>query len=239
MKTKGFVAVALACLLALSVLGPATAAKKKKKAPTGPVVVATDVAGDWGAGTDPTIAPIGTELGMDLIEASIEMADKETVNFVLTLDKLPASGGIPEIPRYIWSLDVDGEYVELDGKFLNYSRGACDPTAGSCPAPRDPGQQPFFVRGNCTTDATANLTTCEELGIVKAVFDAGKGTITIPVSLELIGAKSGSKIKNGSSSFTAGAGGPIVAIPSAFLSRTDMPLDAMIDGLATFVVPKK
>lgn len=242
MKSKTLIALSLAALLALSVVGPSAAvAKKKKKAPKGPVVMGTDDAGDWGNNntTGEDISALGNELGMDLIEASIEMADKETVNFVITVDNLPATGGIPEIPRYIWSLDIDGEYTELDGKFTNYSRGVCDPTAGTCPLPRDPGQQPFFVRGNCTTDATANLTTCQELGIVQAAFDPAEGTITIPVPLELIGAKKGSKIKNGSSSFTAGAGGAIIAIPSAFLSRTDMPLDAMIDGGKTFVVPKK
>lgn len=244
MKLKTTVAIALSAMIAASLVGApgvASAAKKKKKAPKGPIVMSTDEAGDWGndnpSGQD--ISAFGNELGMDLIEASIEMADKETVNFVITVDSLPATGGLPEIPRYIWSLDVDGEYVELDGKFTNYSRGACDPTAGTCPMPRDPGQQPFAVRGDCTTDATANLTTCQELGIVQAAFDSAEGTITIPVPLELMGAKKGSKIKNGSSSFTAQSGGAIIAIPSAFVSRSDMPRDAMIDSGKTFVVPKK
>ena len=39
--------------------------------------------------------------------------------------------------------------------------------------------------------------TCEEIGSVNATFDAASGTITIPVPLELLGAKPGSKIANG------------------------------------------
>jgi hypothetical protein len=235
MKLKTGIAILLAAAVgtALIVAGPAAAKKKAK----GPVVVGTDTTGDWGANSDPQLAPVGDEMGGDLVEASITMADKTTVNFIITVNKLPGSGGTPEAMRYIWSASVDGEYVELDGKFTNYSRGACDPTAGSCPPPRDPRKAPFAVRGNCTTNE-ASVTTCEEIGLVHAEFNVDAATITIPVPLELLGAKKGSKITAGTSDFTAQAGGPVLTIPSAFFSRSDMPSDAMqITG--TFVVPRK
>lgn len=222
-------------LLLGALAAPSAVAGKKKKKKAGPVVVGTDPAGDWGAAVDPTLAPVGDALGQDLVEATLDMADKETVNFIIKVNSLPAIGGAPEITRYTWNFNVDGEMAELDGKFTNYSRGACDPTAGSCPPPRDPGQQPFALRGNCTTtSAGTNVTTCEELGLIQAAFDAGAGTITIPVPLDLIEAKHGSKIAPGVNIF----GGSISAAPSAFLTSSVMPLDTMV-LLKTFKVSAK
>lgn len=232
MTRKQLGAVLAGAALLAAALTPASAAPKN-------VVVATDEEGDWGAASALADTPgqeIGPATGQDLVAAEIGMADKKTVNFVIKVASLPPTGGTPEVVRYIWSLQVDGEYVELDGKFTNYSRGTCDPTAGTCPPPRNPGTQPFLVRGNCTTDPNANLTTCEELGIVQAAFDGGAGTITIPVPLELVNAKPGSIVEGGSSDFTSQAGGQILAIPSAFISRSDMPADGM-NMTKSFTVP--
>jgi len=239
MKLKTLVAMIMAALLCLSLAGGSAVAKKRK---SGPVQVGEDVAGDWGNdnATGEDISQAGDAMGMDLIAAEIGMADKKTVNFVIKVNALPSQGGTPELARYIWSVDVDGEYAELDGKFTNYSRGACDPTAGTCPPPRDPGSAPFAVRGNCTTvgDGAAPVTTCEEVGLVQATFDLDTASIIIPVPLEMIGAKKGSKIGPGSSSFTSQSGGNVLAIPSAVLSRSDMPRDGMtVTG--TYKVPKK
>ena len=239
MRLKTFVAMILAALMCVGLVAGSAVAKKKK---SGPVQVAEDVAGDWGSdnATGEDMSQAGDAAGMDLIAAEIGMADKATVNFTIKVNSLPSSGGTPEVARYIWSVDVDGEYVELDGKFTNYSRGACDPTAGTCPPPRDPGERPFAVRANCTVvgEGAAPVTTCEEVGIVQATFDLDTASIIIPVPLKMINAKKGSKIGPGSSSFTSDAGGTILAIPSAFLSRADMPRDGMtVTG--TFTVPKK
>lgn len=231
---KRSIALTLAVLMALAMFGTASAKKKKKGPKSGPLVVGTDAAGDWGGNVDPTIAPIGDGLGQDLTEAVIEMGEDNTVNFVIKVNSLPANGGAPEVSRYVWDVMVDGEFVELDGKWSNYSRGACDPTSGQCPPPRDPGMQPFMIRGNCTTDSTANVTTCEELGIVHATFDPATKTITVPVPLELINAKNGSKIAPGTNIF----GGSVSASPAAFFTSSAMPLDTMtLTG--TFVVSAK
>ena len=230
MKTRTVTVIALVALVAASFAAPGTAAAKGKKAKKGPVVVGTDEAGDWGA--DPQLAPIGDALGQDLVEASIGMADKTTVNFVIKLNSLPPSGGVPEFSRYTWDFLVDGESAQLDGKFTNYSRGACDPTSGQCPPPRDPGMQPFLVRGDCVTEGS--VTTCQEKGLVNATFDAASATITIPVSLDVLGAKAGSKIAPATGTF----GGTVAAVPSAFLSANNLPLDALV-ATKTFTVPKK
>lgn len=236
MRGSKLVTLGLAAALAASFMVPGAAVAKKK--PAGPVVVGTDPAGDWGAAVDPTIGPAGDVLGQDLTEASIAMADKTTVNFIIKLNSLPPSGGIPEASRYTWDFNVDGKFVELDGKFTNYSRGACDPTSGQCDPttggmPRDPGLQPFMVRGDCAVNE-ANVTVCKETGIVQATFDAAAGTITIPVSLELLGAKLGSKIQPGVNLF----GGSVSATPAAFVTSSAMPLDTLV-VIGTFVVPKK
>ena len=232
MKRRSILSLLLVGLLVGSVLvAPTSAGAKGKKKKSGPVVVGKDDAADWGSNVDGTLAPVGNALGQELVEASIGMADAKTVNFIIKVASLPPAGGMPEFTRYNWDFVVDGNSLELDGKFTNYTRGVCDPTANSCPPPRDPGMSPFFIRGNCSTVGTTVV--CEELGIVNATFDAGSGTITIPVPLAMIEAKPGSKIQGGTSDF----GGTVAAAASAFVSPFAAPNDSMM-ALGTFVVPK-
>ncbi|MFP5371350.1 MAG: hypothetical protein ACLGI3_11465, partial [Actinomycetes bacterium] len=184
-----------------------------------PVVVGEDPEGDFG---DADTAPLGAALGMDLVSASIGMRTADTVDFVIEVSELLATGGTPEVARYTWSMLVDGRFVELDGKWSNYSRGVCDPTSGQCPPPRDPGMHPFFVRGDCVT-GEGNVTTCREIGTVNATFDAAAATITIPVPVELLGAGPCSVITEGPNMF----GDSISAAPAAFVTSTAMPADTL------------
>lgn len=221
-KHMRFAAVmAGAALLTGALIGGSAQAAKKK----GPVVVGTDAADDWGSNVDPTIAPAGTQLGQELVEASIDKPDAKTLNFIIKVTGLPPSGGVPEFTRYVWTMTVDGTLLQVDGKFTNYHRAACDPTAGTCPPPRDPGSAPFQVRGNCTDNGGAAVT-CEEIGLVNGTFDAASGTITVPVPMELLGAKPGSVIAHGIQPGSNFAG--VWAIPSAWASQGNMPLDEMI-----------
>lgn len=168
------------------------------------------------------------------------MPNADTVNFDMVVSFLPSNGGIPELSRYTWDMLVfntevvngkrqyvkpEGEFVELDGKWTNYTRGACDPTSGQCPPPRDPGQQPFFVRGNCTTNEQ-NITTCAEIAKVTGVFSPGTRTITVPVPASLLKLGPCSVITGGPNIF----GGSISAAPSAFFSSSGAPLDFMEVG---------
>lgn len=233
MKLNRYAGIAVAALVAGALILPSGMAQAKKKKASGPMVVGTDATGDWGGNVDPTLGPVGDALGQDLVEASIGPGEKGILNFVIKLNSLPPIGGTPEVSRYSWDFFVDGDPLELDGKFTNYSRGTCDPTSGQCPPPRDPGMQPFFVRGNCGVVEGTNVTTCEELGIVQAIFDPATGTITIPVPADLIGAKKGSKITGGTGLF----GGSIEAAPAAFLTSGSFPADSLI-VTGTYVVPK-
>ena len=229
MRNARFAGLALAaCLVAAFVVpGVATAAKK------GPVVIGTDPADDWGGGAENAVA--GDALGQELVEASIDMADAKTVNFIITLNSLPPSGGVPELSRYTWDFVINGNAFQLDGKFTNYSRGACDPTSGQCPPPRDPGMQPFLLRGNCHPDPTAtNVTVCDELAKVQGVFDAAAATISIPVGLDILEAKPGTRIMPG---VNTTFGGMVVAIPSAFFSNANMPMD-LLTGTVSYKIPK-
>ena len=222
----------LPVLLAMMCLVPQTASGAAGKAAK-PMVVGTDSATDWGANVEAALQSVGQALGQELVEAAIGMADKKTVNFIIKTAFLPPSGGVPEVSRYVWSFTVDGDYRELDGKFTNYSRGACDPTSGQCPPPRDPGLQPFLLRGNCRTE---EVIICDELGLVQATFDAAASTITIPVPLEMMGGKPGSKI--GPATSDGGYNGSIFSVPTAFYSLGNFPHDGLM-VLKTFKVPKR
>ncbi len=239
-RFKAAVAVTLAFVLLGALLAPTAAlAGKKKKAPKGPLVVGTDPADDWGANTDPTLQPLGAQLGQELVEATLGLSDdKKHLNFVIKVSSLPPWGGWPEITRYTWNFVLDGNELELDGKWLNYSRGVCDPTAGCLTGtgqPKDPGLQPFFVRGNCYDVPTPATTfnACEELSKVQGVFDPAAGTITIPVPLADIKAKPGSKVAPGPNTFA----GSISAAPSAWATSSAMPMDTMI-LTKTYTIPK-
>ena len=225
---KATALLAVVGVLAAGALMPSTAGAKAAK----PTVVGTDPAGDWGSNQDPTLGPIGGPLGQDVVKAEIGPADAKTLNFVISLASLPPNGGIPEGTRYTWQMVVDGNFTELDGKWSNYTRGACDPTAGSCPPPRDPGMQPFVVRANCTSD---QVVICEEMGIVQATFDSAAGTITIPVPLAMIKAKPGSKIAQGVSEGSGFSG--VSAVPSAFYSHSTLQYDTLT-MTKTYVVPR-
>lgn len=223
MRTRTVSLVLSLCLLAVLPTSAAGANSAK------PVVVGTDDAGDWGSGVDPGISPLGDAVGQDLVEASVGMADKSTINFIIKVNALPPTGGIPEFTRYNWDLYVDGEPFQLTGGFTEYLRGTCNPLhTDSCPPPQDPGQGAFFVRqGPCTVGAD-----CFVLDIVNAEFDAGEGTITIPVPLEVVGGKPGSKIAPGATIF----GGTVYAAPAALVSQASLPHDIMMVD-KTYTVP--
>jgi hypothetical protein len=224
--------IAIIATAAASLAGPTAGIAYAKKAK--PVVVGKDAADDWATNADATLAPLGNALGQELTQASILKANAKTLNFIIKVASLPPSGGVPEFTRYVWTMTVNSKLIQLDGKWTNYTRAACDPTAGTCPPPRDPGSAPFMVRGNCTDNGGAAVT-CEEIGLVHATFDAEKATITIPVPMKLLKAKPGTKIAMGSQAGSGFQG--VWAIPSAWASQGNMPLDEMMIS-KTYVVPR-
>jgi len=233
MRTKALFAIAVVVGLLGALPGPVGAAPKKKK--SGPVVVGKDAADDWGANVDPNIAPAGNALGQELVEASIGMADAKTVNFVIKLNSLPPTGGVPESSRYNWDFAIDADAFQLSGARTEFVRGICNPliTDPMCPpAFGDPAalaDGPFFLRqGSCLVGED-----CAVVAVINATFDAGAATITIPVPLATLKGKPGSKITPLPSSF----GDSIYAAPALLVSSTAAPADTMpVTG--TFVVPR-
>lgn len=230
---KKLIVALVAALSIAALLVPSVSAKPKKKA--GPLVVAKDDAADWGSNVDPTIAPVGGALGQELVEASISMADAKTVNFVIKVAGLPPTGGIPEFARYSWDFTVNGEAFGMSGNFTDYARGVCYPAhTNTCPPPKDPGQQPFYIRQGPCTIGTGGLGECNLVHTAQATFDTAAGTITIPVPTDVIGAKPGAKIGPGANSVF---GATIYASPAAVSANASAPHDTMA-GTGTFVVPK-
>lgn len=235
MRTKRLIPVFAACLVALLAMpaGPVHAQGKGKKK-SGPQVVGKDDVGDWGSNVDPTIAPAGDALGQELVEAAIGMADAKTVDFIITLNSLPPWGGIPESSRYNWDFAIDGTQFQLSGAFTEVVRGICNPliTDPACPPNvGDPAalvDAPFFLRqGACLVGSECNV-----VAVINSTFDSGAGTITIPVPLETLEGKPGSKITPLPSSF----GDSIYAAPAFLVSSTAAPADTM-QVTETFVVP--
>lgn len=233
MKTKAVISALLAGCLLGALFVPTTHAAPKGKAKSGPQVVGTDDPADWGSNVDKTIAPAGNLLGQELVEASIEMSDMETVNFIIKLGGLPPTGGIPEGARYSWDFTVDGDAFSMSGNFTDYARGICYPAhSNSCPPPQDPGGQPFYVREGPCTIGTSGLSECNLVATATATFDTATATITVPVPLEAIRAKPGSKIGPGTNSIF---GATIYATPAAVTANANGPHDTM-NVLEEFVV---
>ena len=115
MKIHRFLAISLVACLAAALMAPGSGALAKAKKKSGPVVVATDPADDWGANVDPNIAPAGAPLGMELVEAAIGLSeDKTAINFILKLGG-SSGGGVPELVRWGWEFSVDGNAYQLNG----------------------------------------------------------------------------------------------------------------------------
>lgn len=228
-------ALAASLLALMLVPGAAATAGPKKKKPAGPVVVATDDPADWGANVDKTIAPAGTALGMELVEAAIGLSeDKKAINFILKLNG-PTSGGLPEAIRYGWEFSVDGNPFQLNGGRTELLRGMCNPliTEPACPPnigdPATLTNFPFFIRsGACQVGGE-----CTVHGWVNATFDVAESTITVPVPLELVDAKLGSEIGP-----VGGTFGSIYAAPGVVVTTDGLPHDSIAIH-ETIKLPKK
>lgn len=229
LRTLLIVTLAAAMSLAFAPADTTADGDLQEVAPVATEVVGEDPVGDWGGGGDNAL--VGHTLGQDLLSAAVGVPSADTVRFRLEVSWLPSTGGIPEFTRYSWNFDVDGEEFELDGKFTNYTRGACDPTSGQCPPPRDPGEAPFLLRGNCETN-DQNVTLCEELALLHANFNSFARTITIDVPAELLQVGPCSVIAGGTNIF----GGSVSAAPSAVFTSSLMPMDTMFI-FETFEIP--
>ena len=237
-------ALSLVASLAVIWVVPGRGALAQKKTEWGPKLVGTDADNDWGANVDSSLAPAGDALGQELIEAHLMMGDAETVNFVIMVKNLPVNNaGVPEFTRYGWDFSVDGKPMLISGGFTEVVRTFCYPlhSEPQCPPnvgdPQQSLERPFFVReGECTV-GTGGVSDCRVKAIVSAIFEqqslhTAKGMITVPIPLEAIGAKPGSKIEPAAGFL----GETIYASPAVIIASGNFPNDTML-VTETFVVP--
>lgn len=218
--------------------------------PTAWHVMADGAAGTFGGGGQ--VGELGHELGADLLEARLRMPDLDHVEFQIELTNLPLVGGTPEVIRYTWDMLVDTgngpKEAQLDGKFTNYSRGACDPTAGCDPSagsmPQDPGLQPFFWRGDLepTPIGPVTFNAMRNYATVQADFDVDEATITVLVPVEAISMLSGVEFGD-CSQIIPGSGlnsGVVESSLAAWLTSSAFPNDTLLavwEGDPTFTAP--
>jgi hypothetical protein len=237
----------LALMLTAALMAPAGVGAEEEQVddprfPTEWHVVADGNAGTFGG--DPELATIGHELGADLTEARIRMPDADHVDFQIQTTNLPAMGGVPEVIRYTWDMLVDtGEgprEAQIDGKFSNYSRGVCDPTAGCDPTdaggdsgPKDPGERPFFWRGDLEQlDLGATtFNAMKTYATLPGDFAVDDGTITISVPTEAISMLDGVEWGD-CSQILPGAGlrgGVVESSLAAWLTSGAFPSDVLME----------
>lgn len=225
-------------------VAPGRVALAQNKMKWKPLLVGTDADNDWGANVDPGLAPAGDALGQELVEAHLGMADAETVNFFIMVKNLPVNNaGVPEFTRYGWDFRVDGKPMLISGGFTEVLRTFCYPlhSEPQCPPnfgdPEQSLERPFFVREGACTVGVGGVSDCRVRAIVSATFEqqslhSAKGMITVPIPLEVIRAKPGSKIEPG----TGFLGETIYASPAVIVVNGNFPHDTML-VTETFVVP--
>lgn len=238
MKLKVLLAAMVLGCLAIGVLTPGIAQGQGKAGKA--TVVGKDADNDWGGNVDPNIAPAGNALGQELVEASMSMADAKTVNFIIKVKSLPSTGGIPEFTRYGWDFSVDGSAMLISGARTEFIRTICYPLHSdpACPPnvgdPQTASNSPFMVREGACTVGTGGVADCRVKAVVESTFDPATGTITVPVPLEALGAKPGSKIEPLTN---ASFGGTIYAAPATVVASPNYPHDTLLVD-KTFVIPK-
>lgn len=198
---RKFLATILAAVLCLSIIGPASAGKKKKKGKknSGPVVVFEDANGD--AGTENTgPVPGFDQAGFDLVKGSIEAQGSDLL-FSVEHAAMPSNGPGPEAFRLLWHFNVDGEEFRFTVKSADVGKPDAIAQSGTDRIGQVDTAGHFRLEQCAEEAAPAVLTlvNCRtvENGTLEGSIDAGKATMSWKVPLELIGAKKGSEITGG------------------------------------------
>lgn len=187
-------AMLLASVLVLSLVGAAQAAKKKKKKKKAPVekVMFTDAAGDADAGQG-----LGGSIpgGLDLTEGKIKKVD-DTLEFTVTHADMPPSGSLPEGFRFLWGFNVDGANFRLTVKSADI--GKPDVLAGqtSDRVGQVDVEGHFRLEGECASETLValNAVNCPPLAYLDGSFDPATMSFTMIVPLKELEAKSGGLI---------------------------------------------
>lgn len=145
----------------------------------GPVVVATDPAGDWAAQAQGDHAEVGAATGQDLLSASLDR-NGDALDFIIGVADVQLPDPARRKTLYEWHFTVDGS----DDGFVLY---------GPCTA--DLLDLAFY---GCTPEAVAASQPQMMLFggpsplIVPARIDEAKDTVTVSIPMAAIGARTGS-----------------------------------------------
>lgn len=194
-------AIILAGILCVGIIGPAGAKKKK----AGPVVVFEDPAGDSG---HQSAGPIpGTEQGgFDLTKGTIQASGKNLI-FNVEHSAMPPAGTIPETFRLLWHISVNGTEYRFTVK--SFDIGKPDVLAGTG-ADR---VGTVYASGTyrleeCKDEAlpaVLTLINCSpvENGYLEGAFDPTKKSVSWTLPMALVKAKKGSLIAGGTTGAAA------------------------------------
>lgn len=179
----------IAVALLMGVIGGASAK---------PVAVWEDAAGDTGTNNTGGVAELA-QAGFDLVGGSIDKVGKN-LEFTVTHASMPPVGAIPETFRFLWAFNVNGTDYRITAKAADI--GKPDVLAGQT-TDRVGTVEPtghFRLEGNCATGATVGVVqpvNCEHLASLTGAFDAASASFTVVIPMELVKAKTGSKIAQG------------------------------------------
>lgn len=202
---RKLLATILAGALCLGVIGPATAGKKKKKKPAGPVMVFEDMANDSGHATAGPIP--GTEQGgFDLTKGLIETKGKDLL-FTVEHSAMPSSGTLPEGFRLLWHFSVDGEEYRFTVKSVDVGKPDVQANSGTDRIGQVDTDGHFRLEQCVDEPAPAVLTLIQcrpvENGYLEGAFDPATASVNWTVPMDLVGAKKGSMISGGTTGASA------------------------------------
>lgn len=220
--------------LALVVLGIAGGPASAKRSKT--MVVGKDAAGDWSKDINPALAPLGDQLGQDLVSATIDATSPTEIAFVFGLTSLPTDQAPASV--LVWDFTIGDKWWRL-------TNALCDPSStvtGTPPAVTpnpptscvpEPGVGATFELMECGDARVVNVfANCLARESVQAELDAGAGTISVSVSRDAIGAVKGSRI--GPKDFPFG---PVAARPAIPYSGAQPFFGDQLAITKTFFVP--
>lgn len=192
MDVRKKIALVLTGAALVAALAPGASASKPK-------MVWEDPDGDAFLG-GAEAAPLFAQGGFDITKGEIAR-NKENLEFTVTHATMPPSGSFPEGARFLWNINVDGKLFRFTVKSADL--GKPDVVAGQTSerVGRVDLQGHFRLEGECVTEpvGSVNAINCPPLAYLDGVFDPAAASFTIILPMELVEAKTKSKIMAGGS----------------------------------------
>ena len=182
---KKLIAVSAAVGLLLTLGGVASASR--------PAVVWEDAAGD--AGNQNSGVPGFDYAGFDIVSGAIAR-DKTNLNFTVTHSQMLPSGTLPEAFRFLWGFNVDGTDYRITVKRADVGKPDVSQGQTTERVGRVDATGHFRLEGDCgTTNMGIDFINCKPLAYLEGTWDPATKSFTAVIPMDLVKAKSGSKIQ--------------------------------------------